>query len=60
MLNFHYMELVKHNLQGSYMLSSGIVCYNQYGLEVSIWISMNRRNVCMVKRFYGKYDICEL
>lgn len=59
MINFHYMELLRHKTVGTYILSSGKEVYNSSGVEISVWLSMDRRNACMVFRFYGTYHFCE-
>ena len=59
MLDFHYIQLVNSNLKGHYFRKDGIEVYNKNAVEISIWLSMDRRNVCTVFRFYGTYKVSE-
>ena len=59
MLDFHYMELLKANLKGTYFRKDGIEVYNKSAVEISVWLSMDRRNVCTIHRFYGTYKVSE-
>jgi len=60
MLSFHYMELLKHKTKGNYFLSSGIECYNKSGVEISTWLSLDRRNSCIIMRYFGQFVFSEV
>ena len=60
MLSFHYMELLRHETKGHYIMSSGIECYNKSGVEISVFVSMDRRNACIIMRYFGKFLFSEV
>lgn len=60
MLSFHYMELLRHKTKGNYIMSSGIECYNQSGVEISVFVSMSRREACIIMRYFGTFLFSEV
>ena len=58
-LDFFYMELLKHNLNGNYLKNMGMKCYDKYGIDIAIFVSMDYRHTCLVQRYYGTYSVVE-
>ena len=59
-LDFHYIELMRHETKGSYFRKDGIEIYNSGGRELSVFISMDKRFVATIFRFYSTYYFSEV
>lgn len=58
-LDFFYMELIKHKLQGNYIKNMGMKVYDKYGLDVAIFVSLDYRHTCLVKKYYADWVVVE-
>jgi len=59
-ISFYYMELLKHNCVGSYMMKDGQIVFEYGGMSCAVFQSMCKRHYALVKFDYGKYSVAEL
>lgn len=46
--------------QGVYQKQDGIVVYDDYGLQIVVFPSINHRTIAVVKRLYGVFSAKEV
>ena len=58
-IDFFYMELCKVKTQGTYFKSSGVKVFDNYGLEVVVFCSIDHRHSCLVQKYFADWKVIE-